>query len=412
MMVRAIVRLMFLSATALASTAALSPATAADGNTLQIIVSKQTQSLTVYDGDRIVATSKVSTGKEGHATPSGIFAIIQKTKYHESNLYSNAPMPWMQRITWSGVALHESNSVPNHPASHGCVRLPGQFARELYGMTRLGAHVLITDAPVTPIAIEHPLLFSPVQEQQGPQILSDARLRGAGGGAGGTEPVEVAMVDLPRPKPQSAIPGQPPLSVLITLRGDTETIHDAQLLLQDVGFETGGHDGHAGPLTRIAVQGFKRWKGLPLKGPLITPAFLTALYQSAGKPMPPAGQIYIRQAFKPVFDAPIAIDEPDKPLGTHFFAAKVESGNGKAHWQVTSLEPAPTASHSSIVTLGKAQPTSSGGLAAVLDRIHIPDDIRERIETTMTTGTVMTITDHGLSQDTVDGTDFITNLPG
>lgn len=79
---------------------------------------------------------------------------------------------------------------------------------------------------------------------------------------------------------------------------------------------------------------------------------------------------------------------------------------------MTSLEPASTVSNSSIVTIGKVQPTASNGLDTVLNRIHIPEDIRERIETTMTTGTVMTITDHGLSPDTVDGTDFITNLPG
>ncbi|MCF1449218.1 L,D-transpeptidase family protein [Agrobacterium vitis] len=411
MTVRTMFRSMFLSASLLALSAGLSQASARDGSALQIIVSKQTQSLTVYDGDRIIASSKVSTGKEGHTTPSGIFSIIQKTKYHESNLYSNAPMPWMQRITWSGVALHESNSVPNRPASHGCVRLPGQFARELYGMTRLGAHVLISDAPVAPAPIEHPFLFTPTQQQQGPQILSDARLRGTDG-TSGTEPVEVAMADLPRPKPPSVIAGQPPLSLLITFRGETETIHDAQLLLQDMGFETGGHDGHAGPLTRTAIQGFKRWKGLPLKGPLITPTFLSALYKTAGKPIPPVGQIYARQAFKPVFDAPIVIDQPEKPLGTHFFAAILESAGGKAHWQVTSLEQTSTVSNSSIVTIGKMQPNVPNGLDTVFNRIHVPADIRERIEMTMTTGTVMTITDHGLSPDTVDGTDFITNLPG
>ena len=414
MMVRAVFRSMILSASALALTAALSPANASDGSTLQIIVSKQTQSLTVYDGDKALVSSRVSTGKYGHATPSGVFAIIQKTKYHESNLYSNAPMPWMQRITWSGVALHESNSVPNRPASHGCVRLPGQFARELYGMTRLGAHVIITDAPVAPRRIEHPALFSPHPAADVPQVLSDARLRGAGSAAG-PQPVEVAMVELPRAKPQ-AIASEPPLSILVTLRGERETIHDAQLLLQDMGFDTGGSDGYTGPLTRAAIQGFKRWKGMALKGPLVTPDFLARLYESAGKPMPPAGQIYVRQSFKAVFDAPVVIDKPEKPLGTHFFTASLASSEAKAHWQVTSLESAPsnpanTPASGSIVTIGGKQASAEDGLTAVLDRIHIPDDIRERIETKMASGTALTITDRGLSPDTIDGTDFITMLP-
>ncbi len=99
-------------------------AMAGDGQVLQIVVSRDLQSLKVYDGDKVVASSKVSTGKPGHETPTGIFSVLEKRKFHRSNKYSDAPMPWMQRITWSGVALHESNSVPNYPASHGCVRLP------------------------------------------------------------------------------------------------------------------------------------------------------------------------------------------------------------------------------------------------------------------------------------------------
>ena len=92
---------------------------AEDNRTLQIIVSRSKQTLTVYDDGKLIATSKVSTGKSGHETPTGIFSILEKRKYHESNIYSNAPMPWMQRLTWSGIALHEGK-VPNYPASHGC----------------------------------------------------------------------------------------------------------------------------------------------------------------------------------------------------------------------------------------------------------------------------------------------------
>src|SRR3569623_3625662 len=122
----------------LAATALVDPAFAADARTLQIFVSKDKQSLAVYDGAEVVATSKISSGKDGHTTPSGIFSVIEKQKYHESNSYSNAPMPFMQRLTWSGIALHESNSVPRYPASHGCVRMPGAFAKSLYKMTEMG----------------------------------------------------------------------------------------------------------------------------------------------------------------------------------------------------------------------------------------------------------------------------------
>ena len=92
----------------LSATALVHPALAADAaRTLQIFVSKDKQSLAVYDGTEVVATSKVSTGKDGHTTPSGIFSVLEKQKYHESNLYSAAPMPFMQRLTWSGIAAAE-----------------------------------------------------------------------------------------------------------------------------------------------------------------------------------------------------------------------------------------------------------------------------------------------------------------
>ncbi|MCJ9754275.1 L,D-transpeptidase family protein, partial [Neorhizobium sp. BETTINA12A] len=177
----------------LLSATMLSHAAFAEGaRTLQIIVSKDKQSLVVYDGETVVATSKVSTGKEGHSTPSGIFSILEKQKYHESNLYSNAPMPWMQRLTWSGVALHESNSVPNYPASHGCVRMPGAFARSLYQITERGAHVIITDAPVVPQLIENANLFLPRKPLPTGPLLSDVELRTSSIGSS-AKPVEVAM---------------------------------------------------------------------------------------------------------------------------------------------------------------------------------------------------------------------------
>jgi hypothetical protein len=142
----------------------LSCATALGGTLegpLQIMVSKDLQELKIYDGGVVVATSRVSTGKAGHSTPTGIFSILEKKRSHFSNIYDNAPMPFMQRLTWSGIALHASNSVPSYPASHGCVRLPNDFAKSLFGLTRRGGHVLITDREIAPQRIVHALLFKP-----------------------------------------------------------------------------------------------------------------------------------------------------------------------------------------------------------------------------------------------------------
>ena len=98
---------------------------------LQIIVSLDKQQLTLYSGGEVIAHSRVSTGQRGHSTPTGVFSIIQKDRWHRSNIYDDAPMYFMQRITWSGVALHQG-VVPNYPASHGCIRLPEAFAKQMW----------------------------------------------------------------------------------------------------------------------------------------------------------------------------------------------------------------------------------------------------------------------------------------
>lgn len=136
---------------------------------LTIVVSIAKQSLTLYDGLDNIATTPVSTGVPGHETPKGIFSIIQKDRFHRSNLYSNAPMPYMQRITWSGVALHEGH-VTGRVASHGCVRLPQAFAQRLWGMTKLGARVIIVQDDVSLAEIAAPALLAarPVPQLQVP----------------------------------------------------------------------------------------------------------------------------------------------------------------------------------------------------------------------------------------------------
>ena len=124
------------------------------------VVSLARQRIWVYGSAGLIAQSEVSTGTASHPTPSGVFSIVQKNRFHRSNIYSAAPMPYMQRITWSGIALH-AGVVPGHPASHGCIRLPNQFAVELWGMTRVGARVVVVPDDASVYDIEHPLLPAP-----------------------------------------------------------------------------------------------------------------------------------------------------------------------------------------------------------------------------------------------------------
>jgi hypothetical protein len=168
---------------------------------LLIAVSLGSQRLTVYDDGVPIAHSPVSSGTVGHATPTGVFSIIQKNRHHRSNIYSGAPMPFMQRITWSGVALH-AGVVPGYPASHGCIRLPNEFAARLWGMTRLGARVIIARDDVTPVAISHArltLLQTPVMA-----TADDKRADLLRPGIGIEEPVAPAVAGAVRTADASA----------------------------------------------------------------------------------------------------------------------------------------------------------------------------------------------------------------
>jgi hypothetical protein len=124
-----------------------------------IVVSLEAQRAYVYRNGVPIGVSTVSTGKKGHRTPTGVFVILQKRVEHHSNRYGNAPMPYMQRLTWSGVAMHAGN-LPGYPASHGCIRLPAAFAKLLYAATSLGLTVVITDQAAAPTVAPSPALLA------------------------------------------------------------------------------------------------------------------------------------------------------------------------------------------------------------------------------------------------------------
>ena len=134
------------------------PEVAPDGPVL-VIVNVKTQRATVFRNGVPIGATTISTGKIGHETPTGIFTILQKQVEHYSSKYDAAPMPYMQRVTWGGVALH-AGKLPGYPASHGCIRMPLGFARVLYNVTKLGMTHHITDAATTPRVAAGPQLVS------------------------------------------------------------------------------------------------------------------------------------------------------------------------------------------------------------------------------------------------------------
>ncbi|MET4390162.1 hypothetical protein ABIB73_005944 [Bradyrhizobium sp. F1.4.3] len=126
---------------------------------LIIVVSIDRQKVTIFDSNGVFAEAPVSTGMKGHSTPMGVFSVIQKHKFHHSNIYSGAPMPYMQRITWSGIAMH-AGVLPGYPASHGCIRMPMAFAVKMWNWTKMGARVIVTPGQMTPQSFSHPMLAS------------------------------------------------------------------------------------------------------------------------------------------------------------------------------------------------------------------------------------------------------------
>jgi peptidoglycan hydrolase-like protein with peptidoglycan-binding domain len=142
----------------------------ANGEPMTLVVSLGNQRVDIYRGTSLVTSSKVSTGMRGYATKAGVFSILEKKRMHHSNLYSGAPMPWMQRLTWSGTALH-AGVVPGYPASHGCIRLPFSFAPKLFGITDVGEHVVVARDAVAPQIIEHDALFQPLPPPATPTLV-------------------------------------------------------------------------------------------------------------------------------------------------------------------------------------------------------------------------------------------------
>lgn len=141
-----------------------------NGEPMTLVVSLNNQKVDIYRGTTLITSSKVSTGMRGYATKAGVFSILEKRRHHHSNLYSGAPMPWMQRLTWSGTALH-AGVVPGYPASHGCIRLPFSFAPKLFGITTVGEHVVVARESVAPQIIDHPNLFQPLPPPEAPAMV-------------------------------------------------------------------------------------------------------------------------------------------------------------------------------------------------------------------------------------------------
>jgi lipoprotein-anchoring transpeptidase ErfK/SrfK len=198
-----------------------------------IVVSLPEQRAYVYRNGVRIGVSTVSTGKPGHETPTGVFTILEKRREHYSNLYDNAPMPFMQRLTWDGVALH-AGRIPGYPASHGCVRLPHAFSEKLFATTSRGMTVVIADGASHPPEVASPGLFAPVDAASGAARLP--------------APVDEDSVWVPERAPEG------PLTVLLSTR-------DQRLLVLRNGVEIGRARVTVGPLAPRGTQAYVLLEG-------------------------------------------------------------------------------------------------------------------------------------------------------
>ncbi|TCZ78019.1 L,D-transpeptidase family protein [Lysobacter sp. N42] len=228
-----------------------------------VVASLPLQQLHVYrNGVRIGATT-ISSGKRGHETPVGVFTILQKRAEHYSNLYDNAPMPWMQRLTWDGIALH-AGRLPGHPASHGCIRLPDAFAKALFSTTRPGDVVIVTDRAGVP----GPAAGGDVMAAMGRTGLADAIDEWA---------------------PERAPTG--PVSIVLSTR-------DGRLVVMRDGVRIGSARVHADPALRLGTRAWVLLEGRGEGTDPVLPDRAARRWQAIEVERPGDGDLAVRQALE------------------------------------------------------------------------------------------------------------------
>ncbi len=389
--------LLSLAGAAIFSATAFSGALARDGaphaeepaveQPLHMLVSLNEQTIKVYRGLDLVETSPISSGKSGYSTPTGVFSILEKRRKHFSNLYDDAPMPFMQRLTWSGIALHQGR-LPGYPASHGCIRLPRSFAKSLFGITQRGAHVVVTREAAEPLSIRHDVLPQPfvpeteVASLSGDNIAADPALRGA---------IREASVETPM---SVVLPENPyfdrPLRMIITPQKQPGRVEVLQKLLNQMGFNAGPADGVMGRKTRAAISLYQEGADLPVTGKL-TDALEARIRADAGYVKPRNAMLRVRRKFHDIYEAPVSIRDIETEIGTHVFTAlDFDQGDGSVKWIAVNAEGA-----------RGAKPMD------VLDRIDIPEEVAEDLSRMLTPGTSLTITDRSFKRNTGLGTDFV-----
>jgi len=424
-----VVALTALTADALATQARTAPsaeATAprAAGEPIMAIVSIKSQQVTFYDADGWILRAPVSTGTEGRETPAGVFAIVERKPDHRSNMYDDAWMPHLQRITWNGIALH-GGPLPGYAASHGCVRMPFRFAEKLFDKTRIGMRVIISPNDAAPVEFSHPALFVPKAE-----AIAAASAR--------AEPLarEAAEADraAEEAKRTAATRARETASLTASLRKLKllKTRADAELALADKALAAAKTDQakaraeerrqkaafrlaeagtqldtataeaksklDADAAAKDAAKVAETKKAATAKAANETKLALEPvsifisratqkLYvrRNTHKRWPDGGEV-----FDASIEVPVTIRNPDKPIGTHVFTAMARKEAG-LRWTVVTIDNGDESKNA-------------------LDRITIPQDVLDRIAPTALPRSSIIVSDEPLSPETNYRTEFVAVL--
>ncbi|HEY6256997.1 MAG TPA: L,D-transpeptidase family protein [Xanthobacteraceae bacterium] len=383
----------------------------AAGEPIMAIVSLREQRITVYDARGWILRAPVSSGQKGRETPAGIFSVLEKEAEHYSNLYDDAYMPHMQRITWSGIALH-GGPLPGYPASHGCIRMPYDFAARLFDVTKPGMRVIVAPREVAPIEIAHPALF---QSKPGAGAVAAATAAAADEAATKAEQARLAAVTASREAAQAA--------KLVRTAENLKLRAEAQLAATERALASAGSAEAKEQAENAKAKAAA--KAAELEAQLVAAKAeqqpqLDALASAreaavaaeaarvvaaqaareAARGLEPVSvfisrktqRLYVRQAFQPILESPVTIQDVDRPIGTHVFTA-MERAGGEAdmRWSVVSLD---------------------GGEKEALERITIPQDALDRIAGMVSPRSSVIISDEALSSETGKGTEFVVLMSG
>jgi lipoprotein-anchoring transpeptidase ErfK/SrfK len=468
------------------------------GPPLMAIVALGEQRVTIYDAEGRILRAPVSTGQTGYETPAGIYSVIQKEAEHYSNLYDDASMPFMQRITWSGIALH-AGVLPGRPASHGCIRMPHSFAERLFDLTSMGLRVIIVPTDVTPAEIAHPALFKP-RPIGGEVSLASPPAPGKGQdqpmrlGAGSNENVppptippkrletlksiaaaKAAAAEAAAKKADEARSVAAKLATESARLAKTQRLAEgakqrAEALLKSAEETLAAASSNATPnataieraeeaktkaQAKVAeaqtqldtakaaaepkLEALARAREEAKAAEAAKVAAANAAKEAAAKMSPVSvfisrqtQRLYVRQAFQPIFDTPITIQDADKPIGTHIYTALDYVKDGAdVRWSAVTMtssqgrrepESARRRYDADAYVYGRrpqrvdrnAEPVAADvdAAKAALDRLSIPQEAIDRIAEVVSPGSALIVSDEALSKETGKGTDFVVLMSG